>query len=83
MEEVFEKEKGLLEIQVSQDKQTIQQLEVRLDVARRTIQDARQAQAATEKECSQVIYYRNFYVSVQHNVKITLITLILLRQKLL
>ncbi|CAL1689070.1 unnamed protein product [Lasius platythorax] len=54
MEEIFEKEKGLLQVQVEQDRQTIQQLEVRLDVARRTIQDAREAQATTEKEWSQV-----------------------------
>lgn len=55
MEEVFEKEKGLLQVQMEQDKQTIQQLEVRLDVARRTIQDANETQAAAEKEWSQVI----------------------------
>lgn len=54
MEEVFEKEKGLLEIQVEQDKQTIQQLEIRLDIARRTIQDGKEAQAAAEKEWSLV-----------------------------
>ncbi|RLU19512.1 hypothetical protein DMN91_008069 [Ooceraea biroi] len=52
MEEIFEKEKGLMQVQVEQDKQTIQQYEVRLDVARRTIQDAREAQATTEKEWS-------------------------------
>lgn len=55
MEEIFEKEKGLLQVQVEQDAQTIQQLEVRLDVARRTIQDTREAQATAEKEWSQVI----------------------------
>lgn len=55
MEEIYEKEKGLLQVQVEQDAQTIQQLEVRLDVARRTIQDAREAQAAAEKEWTQVI----------------------------
>ncbi|XP_011258714.1 mitotic spindle assembly checkpoint protein MAD1 [Camponotus floridanus] len=54
MEEIFEKEKGLLQVQVEQDAQTIQQLEVRLDVARRTIQDAREAQAIAEKEWSQI-----------------------------
>nr|XP_012232777.1 PREDICTED: LOW QUALITY PROTEIN: mitotic spindle assembly checkpoint protein MAD1 [Linepithema humile] len=53
MEEVFEKEKGLLQVQMEQDKQTIQQLEVRLDVARRTIQDTKETQAAVEKEWSQ------------------------------
>ncbi|XP_076249676.1 mitotic arrest-deficient 1 isoform X2 [Calliopsis andreniformis] len=54
MEEVFEKEKGILEMQVEQDKQTIKQLEVRLDIARRTIQEAREAQANVEKELFQV-----------------------------
>lgn len=54
MEEVFEKEKNLLEMQVDQEKQTIKQLEVRLDVARRTIQEAREAQAIAEKELFQV-----------------------------
>ncbi|OAD57362.1 Mitotic spindle assembly checkpoint protein MAD1 [Eufriesea mexicana] len=54
MEEVFEKEKGILEMQVERDKQTIKQLEVRLDISRRTIQEARDAQAAAEKELFQV-----------------------------
>ncbi|XP_015187247.1 PREDICTED: mitotic spindle assembly checkpoint protein MAD1 [Polistes dominula] len=54
MEEVFEKEKNLLEMQVDQEKQTIKQLEVRLDVARRTIQEAREAQTVAEKELFQV-----------------------------
>ncbi|XP_076302792.1 mitotic spindle assembly checkpoint protein MAD1-like [Lasioglossum baleicum] len=54
MEEVFEKEKGILEMQVERDKQIIKQLEVRLDISRRTIQDAHEAQAAAEKELFQV-----------------------------
>ncbi|XP_078045428.1 mitotic arrest-deficient 1 [Augochlora pura] len=54
MEEVFEKEKGILEMQVEQEKQTIKQLEVRLDIARRTNQESRDAQAAAEKELFQV-----------------------------
>lgn len=54
MEEVFEKEKGLFQIQAEQDKQTIQQLEVRLDVARRKIQDAREVRDTGEKEWFQV-----------------------------
>jgi len=63
MEEVFEKEKGLLQVQAEQDKQTIQQLEVRLDVARRTIQDARETHDTAEKEWSQVIaFYINFII---------------------
>ncbi|KYN02678.1 PREDICTED: mitotic spindle assembly checkpoint protein MAD1 [Cyphomyrmex costatus] len=53
MEEVFEKEKGLLQVQTEQDKQTIQQLEVRLDVARRTIQDTKDSRDTAEKEWSQ------------------------------
>ncbi|XP_076644643.1 mitotic arrest-deficient 1 isoform X2 [Halictus rubicundus] len=54
MEEVFEKEKGILELQVEQEKQTIKQLEVRLDIARRTIQEARDARTTVEKELFQV-----------------------------
>lgn len=54
MEEVFEKEKGMLEMQVDQDKQTVKQLEVRLDIARRTNQETREAHASTEKELFQV-----------------------------
>ncbi|XP_076226270.1 mitotic arrest-deficient 1 [Nomia melanderi] len=54
MEEVFEKEKSILEMQMDQEKQTVKQLEVRLDIARRTIQDARDAQAMAEKELFQV-----------------------------
>lgn len=57
MEEVFEKEKGLLQVQAEQDKQTIQQLEVRLDVARRTIQDAREVHDTAEKDWFQVIIF--------------------------
>lgn len=57
IEEVFEKEKGLLQVQVEEDKQTIQQLEVRLDVSRRTIQDAREAHDTAEKEWTQVIIF--------------------------
>ncbi|XP_076294656.1 mitotic arrest-deficient 1 isoform X2 [Lasioglossum baleicum] len=54
MEEVFEKEKGSLEMQMEQEKQTIKQLEVRLDVARRKIQESRDAQTTAEKELFQV-----------------------------
>lgn len=57
MEEVFEKEKGLLQVQAEHDKQTIQQLEVRLDVARRTIHDTKETHDTTEKEWSQVIAF--------------------------
>lgn len=57
MEEVFEKEKGLLQVQVEQNKQTIQQLEVRLDVARRTIQDAREVHDTAEEKWIQVIIF--------------------------
>ncbi|KOX71089.1 Mitotic spindle assembly checkpoint protein MAD1 [Melipona quadrifasciata] len=54
MEEVFEKEKSILEMQVKQDMQTIGQLEVRLSILRRTLQDSRDAQVAAEKELFQV-----------------------------
>ncbi|XP_043251139.1 mitotic spindle assembly checkpoint protein MAD1 isoform X1 [Colletes gigas] len=54
MESIFEKEKSILEMQSEQDKQTIKQLEIRLDIARRTIQDARDAQTLAEKELFEV-----------------------------
>lgn len=54
MEEVFEKEKSSLEMQMEQEKQTVKQLEVRLDVARRKIQESRDAQTTAEKELFQV-----------------------------
>lgn len=59
MEEVFLNEKDILQVQIQENKQTIQQLEVRLDVSRRTIQDLKEAQATAEKEWTQVI---NFYI---------------------
>lgn len=70
MEEVFEKEKGLLHVQKEQDKQTIQQLEVRLDIARRTIQDTKETQAAVEKEWLQVqlIYIHVFFIVYFHEI---------------
>lgn len=55
LEEMFEKEKSLLEIQTQQDKQTIQQVEVRLDIARRKIQDVKESKAIAEKEWCQVM----------------------------
>lgn len=79
MEEVFEKEKGLLQIQAEQDKQTIQQLEVRLDVARRTIQDSRETHDTAEKEWSQVIIcYINyiFFVMFVTFIKLIFLTLV-------
>ncbi|XP_076623924.1 mitotic arrest-deficient 1 [Colletes latitarsis] len=54
MESIFDKEKSILEMQTEQDKQTIKQLEIRLDIARRTIQDARDAQTLAEKELFEV-----------------------------
>ena len=67
MEEVFEKEKGILEMQVEQDKQTIKQLEVRLDISRRTIQDASEARASIEKELFQV---QCFYLTLLRLVRV-------------
>lgn len=67
MEEVFEKEKGILEMQVEQDKQTIKQLEVRLDISRRTIQDASEARASIEKELCQV---QCFYLTLLRLVRV-------------
>ena len=52
MEEVFDKEKSVLEMQSELDKQTIKQLEARVDGARKSAQEAREAQALAEKELS-------------------------------
>lgn len=41
-------------MQAEQDKQSIKQLEARVDVARRTIQEAKEARANAERELSQV-----------------------------
>lgn len=54
MEEVFDKEKHILEMQIDQDKQTINQLELRIDVGRRNLQEARESQATAEKNLLQV-----------------------------
>ncbi|XP_011502021.1 PREDICTED: mitotic spindle assembly checkpoint protein MAD1 [Ceratosolen solmsi marchali] len=54
IEEIFQKEKKILEIQVDQDKQMIKQLELRIDVGRRTIQDAKATQNQAERELIQV-----------------------------
>ncbi|XP_066589781.1 mitotic spindle assembly checkpoint protein MAD1-like [Prorops nasuta] len=50
MEEVFQKEKSFLEMQVQQEKQMIKQLEVRLDHARQNVQEAQKAQALAERQ---------------------------------
>ncbi|XP_043468626.1 mitotic spindle assembly checkpoint protein MAD1-like [Leptopilina heterotoma] len=54
MEEVFDKEKHILELQIDQDKQVINQLELRIDVGRRNLQEARDSQATAEKDLLQV-----------------------------
>ncbi|KAJ8675991.1 hypothetical protein QAD02_011777 [Eretmocerus hayati] len=54
MEEVFKKEKRMMEIQAEQDKQTIKQLELRIDVGRRTLQDAKAAQMRAERDLIQM-----------------------------
>lgn len=63
MEQVFDKEKKLFELQAEQDKQSIKQLEARLDVARRTIQEAREDKASVEKEIAQVCEMRKELIS--------------------
>lgn len=60
IEEVYRKEKKLLEIQAEADKATIKQLEKRIDVGRRTIQDAKSAQAQAEQNLIQVQKLTNF-----------------------
>ena len=54
MEEVFLKEKKLLEIQLQENRQQIKQLELRVDVGRRTVQEAKIAQAQAERDLAQV-----------------------------
>ncbi|KAJ8668557.1 hypothetical protein QAD02_010220 [Eretmocerus hayati] len=54
MEEVLKKEKRMMEIQAEQDKQTIKQLELRIDVGRRTLQDAKAAQMRAERDLIQM-----------------------------
>jgi hypothetical protein len=54
MEAVFQKEKKILEIQVDQDKQMIKQLELRIDIGRRTIQETKSAQNQAERDLLQV-----------------------------
>ena len=54
MEEVFRKEKHILQVQIEQDKEIINQLELRIDVGRRGLQEAREAQAKAEKDLLQV-----------------------------
>uniref|UniRef100_A0A6V7IDT1 Mitotic spindle assembly checkpoint protein MAD1 n=1 Tax=Bracon brevicornis TaxID=1563983 RepID=A0A6V7IDT1_9HYME len=54
IEEIFEKEKNMLEMQAELDKQTIKQLELRLDASRKSTHEAREAQAAAEAELYQV-----------------------------
>lgn len=58
IEEVFRKEKKLLEIQIEQDQNTIKQLELRVDIGRKTVQEAKTAQAYAERDLVQVNYDR-------------------------
>ncbi|XP_043267547.1 mitotic spindle assembly checkpoint protein MAD1 [Venturia canescens] len=54
MEEVFDKEKTILENQAELDKQTIKQLEARIDATRKSCQEACEAQSKVEKEMSRL-----------------------------
>lgn len=56
MEESFKKEKKLLEIELEQDKRMIKQLELRVDIGRKTVQEAKAAQAQAERDLSQVCF---------------------------
>lgn len=62
MEEVFQKDKNMLEMQAELDKQTIKQLELRVESARKNAQEAREAQSQVENEMFEV-KYANFFVS--------------------
>lgn len=54
MEQVFNQEKSIAEMQIEQEKQTIRQLEARLVVMRRTNLEAKEAQTCAEKELFRV-----------------------------
>ncbi|XP_014222520.1 mitotic spindle assembly checkpoint protein MAD1 [Trichogramma pretiosum] len=54
MEELFQKEKKILQIQMNQDKTMIKQLELRVDVGRKTIQESKAAQFRAEKELAEM-----------------------------
>lgn len=54
MEQVYQKEKKILEIQVEQEKQMIKQLELRIDVNRRKLQEAKTSQHQAEQNLIQV-----------------------------
>ncbi|XP_011297899.1 mitotic spindle assembly checkpoint protein MAD1 [Fopius arisanus] len=53
IEEVFERDKHMLEMQAELDKQTIKQLELRVESSRKSTHDAREAQASAESELFQ------------------------------
>lgn len=55
MEQVFQKEKKVLEIQIEQDKQLIKQLEMRVDIGRKNLQEAKATQYQTEQNLIKVI----------------------------
>ncbi|XP_014207576.1 mitotic spindle assembly checkpoint protein MAD1 [Copidosoma floridanum] len=54
VEEVCHKEKRLLEIEIARDKDTIKQLELRLDFSRKSAQEAKVAHAHAEKNLSEM-----------------------------
>ena len=64
MEEVFNKEKKILEIEVEEDKQLIKQLELRVDLGRQTIQEAKAAQMQAERDLLQVSFIVNIYLCI-------------------
>ncbi|XP_012265066.2 mitotic spindle assembly checkpoint protein MAD1 [Athalia rosae] len=72
MEQVFDKEKKLFELQSQQDKQLIKQLEARLDVARRVVQEAKEAKSSAKKELAEVkaMLDQKTIVLINENVKL-------------
>lgn len=54
MEEVFDKEKTILENQAELDKQTIKQLEARVDATRKASQEAQEARSKAEQDISRL-----------------------------
>lgn len=54
LEEMFEKEKNILKAHSEEDKKIIKQLELRIDVNRRTIQELREERASFTSDYQQV-----------------------------
>ncbi|KAK0172583.1 hypothetical protein PV328_005884 [Microctonus aethiopoides] len=73
IEEIFQKEKNMLEMQAALDKQTIKQLELRVESARNVAQEARDSQSSVENEMFQMKakLEQKIVALLEENVKLT------------